>query len=79
MSTLYKILQFIKALFWHILHGSPKSSKKLILERYNICLLCDQFDNTNHQCLDCGCNINDQEILMNKLAWRDQQCPRNKW
>jgi glycosyltransferase involved in cell wall biosynthesis len=27
----------------------------------------------------CGCNINDQQIYLNKLAWADQKCPISKW
>lgn len=27
----------------------------------------------------CGCNINDQQIYLNKLAWSDQRCPIRRW
>ena len=76
---IYKIQRFIKSLIWHICSGMPKSSQKIINDRYSICIVCDKFDNINSQCLECGCNINRKKQFMNKLAWFDQQCPLNKW
>jgi hypothetical protein len=70
-----RILRFIKALWTHIKNGSPKSSKELILQRLAICKSCEYYDAQLERCDHCGCNINDKEILMNKLAWRDQECP----
>lgn len=74
-----KIINFTKALFFHIGAGFPKSSQELIDHRYSICLECENYDNTNKQCLECGCNINTKQIFLNKLAWLDQKCPINKW
>jgi hypothetical protein len=74
-----KILNFLRALFWHIYTGFPKSSKKLIMKRYGICSVCEFFDDKKTQCLQCGCNINTKKIFLNKLAWADQKCPINKW
>jgi len=79
MSLITKIKTFIKSLTWHIYSGMPKSSQKLINERYDICLSCNQFEGTKSICLVCGCNINNKRIFMNKLAWKDQKCPENKW
>jgi hypothetical protein len=79
MLFIRKIKTFIKALVFHIGRGLPKSSQNLIDSRYNICLSCDSFDKTNNQCMECGCNINNKSIFMNKLAWADQKCPLNKW
>lgn len=76
---LNKIITFIKSLYKHTMNGSPKSSQKLIDLRYEICLNCESFDKDNSQCKQCGCNINNQKILLNKLAWADQQCPLQKW
>ena len=64
---------------FHIGHGMPKSSQNLINTRYDICLSCDSLDKNNAQCMQCGCNINNRRIFMNKLAWADQKCPLNKW
>lgn len=78
-SILKKIITFTKSLVWHIHAGLPKSSQSLIDNRYGICLQCEFYDKLNSQCLVCGCNINQKRIFMNKLAWQDQQCPKNKW
>lgn len=75
----YKIITFIKSLFFHIYAGFPKATQQQINERYNICIGCERFDKVNQECMECGCNINNRKIFMNKLAWADQQCPLNKW
>lgn len=74
-----KIIRFLKALFWHIYSGSPKSTQDQIDFRMNICEQCDMFDAKNNQCLICGCNLSRKKIFMNKLAWADQSCPIGKW
>jgi uncharacterized paraquat-inducible protein A len=74
-----RLITFSKSLLFHIWSGFPKSSQAQINARYLICLSCDSFDKQNEQCLECGCNINNKKIFMNKLAWADQQCPLNKW
>lgn len=74
-----RLKTFIKSLYWHVNNGLPKSSYDTIQYRYSICLLCDSFDKINHQCNECGCNINNKKIFLNKLAWADQSCPLNKW
>jgi len=76
---MYRIVTFIKSLFWHICSGFPKSSQELIEARYSICNTCDSFDKSHSQCLECGCNINTKKVFMNKLAWADQNCPIDKW
>lgn len=80
MNTYFsKITRFLKALFWHLSLGSPKSTREQILYRYNICKQCEYFDNNKSQCLVCGCNLSDKSIFLNKLAWADQKCPVDKW
>lgn len=74
-----KIVIFIKSLWFHIYHGLPKSSQDEINYRYNICLACDFYSHNDQECLQCGCNVNNKKIFMNKLAWADQHCPINKW
>lgn len=74
-----KILTFLKSLFWHIYAGSPQSSQELIDSRFALCVICNDYDSKNQQCQVCGCNINNKQIFMNKLAWRDQKCPKGKW
>lgn len=79
MMTILKIKTFIKSLWFHIRLGLPKSTQSEINYRYNICLSCESFDKSNEECLECGCNVNNKKIFMNKLAWADQHCPLNKW
>jgi hypothetical protein len=77
--TATKIIIFLKSLLFHIGCGMPKSSQFEIDERYKICLSCDSFNHSQKECMECGCNINNKRIFMNKLAWADQECPIGKW
>jgi hypothetical protein len=79
LSFRRKIINFIKSFSWHIYSGLPKSGQKMINERYKICKSCEFFDQKLSQCMICGCNINNKDIFMNKLAWKDQTCPKGKW
>lgn len=79
MNILKRLYRFVKSLVFHIGRGSPKSSQSLINKRYAICKDCDYYSIKDSQCLQCGCNINTKQILLNKLAWEDQKCPLNKW
>lgn len=74
-----KILVFLKSFYWHLYSGCPKATQNQIEERFKICLDCPYYDNTKSLCLQCGCNINNKKIFMNKLAWADQKCPIDKW
>lgn len=76
---LIKIRTFIKSLLWHVSRGLPKAPQNIIDYRYNICLQCPSYNHIDKQCNECGCNINDKSIFLNKLAWADQKCPLNKW
>lgn len=57
----------------------PKSSQKLINSRYAICIACDMYNKEDKICSHCGCNISSKKIFLNKLAWKDQKCPIDKW
>jgi len=80
-----KAINFIKSLYTHIRTGMKKCSKGKILERYSICQGCEFFNFISDKqdikatCDVCGCNISDKKIFMNKLAWKDQKCPKGKW
>lgn len=76
---IHKFFIFVKSLLFHIYRGFPKCTQSQINYRYNICLDCESYDQNNKECLECGCNVNNKKIFMNKLAWADQQCPLNKW
>jgi hypothetical protein len=79
MKIIYRVQTFLKSLFWHVSRGLPKSGKDQILIRYNICLDCESFNNKEKICNECGCNISNKNIFLNKLAWADQECPLGKW
>lgn len=79
MILINRIKTFIKSILFHIWRGFPKSTQDQINYRYNICLSCDSFDKLNGECIECGCNVSDKKIFMNKLAWADQKCPLDKW
>ncbi len=74
-----RLQTFLRSLLWHISRGLPKSSRQNIIDRYAICSSCDSFDSLEQQCLECGCNISQKSIFLNKLAWADQKCPLGKW
>lgn len=76
---LQKLITFLRSLFWHIYAGFPKSSQKVIDERFSICIKCNYFDKVNSQCSYCGCNLSNKKHFLNKLAWADQECPIKKW
>ena len=76
---MYKILRFIKSLWFHVYSGFPKSTQSEINERWSICISCEYIDKEKSQCKLCGCNLNTKKIFMNKLAWADQECPAEKW
>lgn len=64
---------------WHIRSGLPKSTQQQINDRFKICTNCESYSQQYNQCLECGCNINNRRIFLNKLAWADQECPLGKW
>jgi hypothetical protein len=61
------------------LNGSPTCSQEEIDRRLAICKQCTYFTGDSCAHKRCGCNINDQQIYLNKLAWADQKCPIEKW
>lgn len=86
-SILLKIRNFFKALYQHIKTGMKKCSQKEVDKRYDICMSCDFFETIRFdqieavaRCNYCGCSLsNNKKYFLNKLAWKDQKCPINKW
>jgi len=76
---LIRIKTFLKSLIFHIYAGSPKSNQEQILDRYKICILCDEYNLIKSECGICGCAISKKSKFLNKLAWADQECPIGKW
>lgn len=70
---------FIKALFFHVYAGFPKSTQAEILSRYCVCLQCDKLNIEKSECTVCGCSLGIKSQFFNKLAWADQECPIGKW
>lgn len=54
-----------------------KCSVEEIEERFAICSSCEHYK--NNTCEKCGCYLVRSQIYMNKLAWKDQECPIGKW
>lgn len=79
MIFLIRLKTFIKSLFFHVYNGFPKTTKQEILERYLICIECENFNKIQSECNICGCSISNQSKFLNKLAWADQECPVGKW
>lgn len=76
---LIKIKTFLKSLIFHIYAGSPKSTQQQIIDRYKICIICDEYNWVKSECGICGCAISKKSKFLNKLAWADQECPIGKW
>jgi len=79
LQKLKLIFRFLYAFFWHCIEGFPTCNKEEILERFNICLKCEEYNSKNSTCNECGCNLSNRKEFMNKLAWADQECPLKKW
>ncbi len=87
MTIFKKLKNFSRALWNHVITGMKKSSQKLIDKRYDICTGCEHFSffRSEHKpdikatCNLCGCNLSNKKVFMNKLAWKDQKCPADKW
>jgi hypothetical protein len=52
-------------------------SDEEISNRYNVCTNCDKFK--ENVCLECGCFISRAAHFTNKLYWKNNSCPLNKW
>ena len=48
-----------------------------ILHRHNICLGCPELKGDS--CSQCGCAITRNKEFANKLLWKDEKCPLDKW
>lgn len=54
-----------------------KCSIDEIEHRFAICASCEYYK--NNTCEKCGCYLVRDQVYMNKLAWKDQECPLGKW
>lgn len=84
-STLKKIGNFTFALARHLYKGMPTVTKKQLDERLKICQECPLFKKKDgmvggvcsHE--SCGCTIQDEVVFLNKIAWKTESCPLDKW
>jgi len=76
---LLRFKTFTKSLYFHISNGFPKATNSQIMDRYKICLDCENFDQNKSICNICGCALSTKSKFLNKLAWADQECPVGKW
>lgn len=79
MIFLIRLKTFLKSLFFHVYSGFPKTTQSEILDRYSLCIDCENFNHDRSICNICGCAISKQSKFLNKLAWADQECPVGKW
>jgi len=54
-----------------------KCSDLEILSRHNVCMMCSEFKDDS--CTQCGCRITRNKEFANKLLWKDEKCPLDKW
>lgn len=52
-------------------------SEEEVQRRFAICESCEFFQ--DHSCSKCGCRIVRNREFKNKLLWKNEQCPLNKW
>lgn len=52
-------------------------SQHQVTIRFEICKLCDKF--TTNVCSECGCLVSNTMHFTNKLFWKNNSCPLNKW
>lgn len=52
-------------------------SQEEVERRFSICKACEFFQ--NNSCIKCGCRIVRNREFKNKLLWKNEQCPLNKW
>lgn len=82
-NIIQKAVNFAGAVTKHIISGLHKCTQEQIDNRLSICKGCElyiQKENggvCGHQ--SCGCNLKNEQVFLNKLAWADQQCPLGKW
>ena len=76
-TLLVKTWNFTRAVAWNAWNGFPRSSKKEIERRFDICRACEHL--SGEHCQLCGCKCELKNHLMNKLAMKTATCPIQKW
>ena len=79
-----RIKNFSKAAIAHLTAGMPTCTQEEINERFAICKECPLFIKNGEEAgvcshKSCGCNLNLEMVFLNKLGWRREKCPLDKW
>jgi hypothetical protein len=75
---LERVGMFAAALAKHACDGFRRRSEEEIREILDThCRSCEFF--SGQHCTRCGCYCNDHDVFLNKLAWKSESCPENKW
>jgi len=72
-------MNFAKAMARWGASGCKMVTTKEIGKRLAICQSCDLLVNNICTHAECGCNCNDKNHVMNKLALESEKCPLKKW
>lgn len=81
-TTAKKIKNFTKAVIGDIKNKGERCTQEEINQRMDICRECPFYvktDNTKGRCSKCGCPVSQEKIYLNKLHWKSQKCPVDKW
>jgi|SRR6266849_345293 len=73
----WPIRTFIRALWRHVCDWCRSATKAEQNRRRLICDGCEFRDPVKERCKKCGCRVSG--ILLNKIRWRSEQCPINRW
>lgn len=81
-----QLLHFAEAIKEAILHGIPTCDRQEIEERHEQCCPrnappCKYYHPVAQACTSCGCHVNLFSFNegLNKLAWKEETCPLEKW
>lgn len=83
-NLIQKTVNFAGAFTNHVITGMKRCTQEQIDQRMEICKKCEIFipkEDGNGICghSSCGCNLKNEQVFLNKLAWAEQKCPLNKW
>lgn len=89
-SFLQKAINFSSAVVHDVATGMQRCTEEEMDERIEICkgsedkgipkceFYIDRGDGSG-DCSACGCRLSSKRIYLNKIAWKNETCPKNKW
>jgi hypothetical protein len=78
-STVVRIKNYIASLAEHVANGSKLVPLDVRQDRAAICEQCEYRNIKSNSCSLCGCQLNEENVLGDKLAWAVSECPAGKW